>query len=836
MSRMPSLARRALAVVSAVAVAATLVTVLPGAASATPVDPHFSCDSGGFFRISSAKLSQASDPNGTWSEVIANTTVLNAIGYNSRDQYIYGMKNTNKVFKITKLGTFEVGAITDLPSVTYVAGDIDQGTGLYYVSSNNDNLYAIDLTAKTASAVSFSTSSFQVGNDIVIVDGWVWTVKGSKVYGLKLADGTTKSYNFDPDLMGGGSIGGAMWYEDGSNTMVMEITGVNKVINFSGLGGASINAVAGDFSATGSAPIDGASCRKVLSVNPDPQTVTYGDSAPTYTYSISGWLGSDNPGNAAGFVAPQCTSTYTSTTPVSASPVTITCSGGSATNYKVDMSATADLTINKATLTVTPDNKGVNYGDPAPSYTKSVTGFKNSQTAGTASGYSAPDCSSAYTSTTGVSSSPVSITCSGGAADNYDFTYNTASLTISKAALIVTPDAKSRTYGDGAPTYTFVVTGWNGSDDENTAAGYSAPQCTSAYTSTTDVSASPVTISCSGGSSDNYTFNTAATAGLTISKKTLTVTPDAKTRTYGQAAPSYTFGLTGFVNSQNSGSAAGYSAPICSSSYTSTTSTKASPLTISCSGGSADNYTFNTAATSLLTINYPTDSLDCATRTNYRLANGTLSGGTSFSSSWTTLIRYRNLSNGIALRPADNRIYGFDATPSSNVLYRAGTLGVTNLGSVTGLPQAKYMGADFDEVSGLMYVYAPARGANGLYAINLDTFTATKVTIGTTVTLGQDLAVVDGYIWSYNKGSIIRVRISDGQVTQKSSGLAKADIVGALWYDENSQTIYGEKTSNGALIKTVISNPAQPVTTNVGFTNSSASAIDGAFCKGNLPG
>ena len=126
-------------------------------------------------------------------------------------------------------------------------------------------------------------------------------------------------------------------------------------------------------------------------------------------------------------------------------------------------------------------------------------------------------------------------------------------------------------------------------------------QCTSDYTATTPVSASPRTISCSGGSANNYTFNTTATAQLTIGKASLVVTPDAKSRTYGQAAPTYTFGVTGFQNSETAATAAGYVAPTCTSDYTATTPVSASPRTISRSGGSANNYTFNTTATAQLT-------------------------------------------------------------------------------------------------------------------------------------------------------------------------------------------------------------------------------------------
>ena len=107
-------------------------------------------------------------------------------------------------------------------------------------------------------------------------------------------------------------------------------------------------------------------------------------------------------------------------------------------------------------------------------------------------------------------------------------------LTISKATLVVTPDAKTRTYGQAAPAYTFSVTGFQNSETAGTAAGYVAPTCTSDYTPTTPVSASPRTITCSGGSANNYMFNTTATAQLSVGARTLTITADDQTKTYGE--------------------------------------------------------------------------------------------------------------------------------------------------------------------------------------------------------------------------------------------------------------------------------------------------------------
>ncbi|MUH50869.1 MAG: hypothetical protein F2789_06635, partial [Actinobacteria bacterium] len=328
--------------------------------------------------------------------------------------------------------------------------------------------------------------------------------------------------------------------------------------------------------------------KAVLVVTPDAKSVVYGGAAPTYTFSVTGFVPGQTAGTAAGYSAPKCTSSYTTSTAVG-SPVNITCSGGSATNYSFTTSATAALTVTQAALVVTPDAKSVAYGAVVGAYTFKLSGLKNNEPVPGA-GYVAPVCSSSY-STTSPAGTPLTISCSGGSSTNYTFgTSPTAVLTVTKAVLTVTPDAKSVSYGGSVPSYTSVVSGFRPGDSAATAAGYVAPVCVSPYTSFTSVGY--VTITCSGGSATNYTFSF-QTAKVTVNKAVLVVTPDAKSVVYGGAAPTYTFGVAGFVPGQTAGTAGGYVAPKCTSSYT--TSTAAGALVnITCSGGSATNYSFTT--------------------------------------------------------------------------------------------------------------------------------------------------------------------------------------------------------------------------------------------------
>jgi len=128
----------------------------------------------------------------------------------------------------------------------------------------------------------------------------------------------------------------------------------------------------------------------------------------------------------------------------------------------------------------------------------------------------------------------------------------------------------------------------------------------------------PITATYSG---NTYYASSTSTdvVSLTVTKAPLTVTPDSKSVTVGASVPTYSFTYQGFVNSENASSSSfttGLTAPVCTNTdYSSATSAAASPLVISCSGGTATNYSFNTSVTASLTISKATTSLSLALAT-----------------------------------------------------------------------------------------------------------------------------------------------------------------------------------------------------------------------------
>ncbi|MGJ1344625.1 beta strand repeat-containing protein, partial [Sphingobacterium spiritivorum] len=131
------------------------------------------------------------------------------------------------------------------------------------------------------------------------------------------------------------------------------------------------------------------------------------------------------------------------------------------------------------------------------------------------------------------------ITPGGYTSANYAITYQDGSLTISKANLTVTADAKTKVYGTADPALTYKVTGMVNNDAATVVTGTlkrAAGENVGTYAiSNNDLAAS------------NYTI-TYVGANLTISKANLTVTADAKTKVYGTADPALTYKVTGLVN------------------------------------------------------------------------------------------------------------------------------------------------------------------------------------------------------------------------------------------------------------------------------------------------
>jgi len=310
-----------------------------------------------------------------------------------------------------------------------------------------------------------------------------------------------------------------------------------------------------------------------LTITADNQSSTYGQALPALTATYSGFVNGDNAASLA--TAPTITTTGTASSAVGTYP--ITASGAVANNYTITYVA-GTLTIGKAALTITADNQSSTYGQALPALMATYSGFVNGDNA--ASLATAPTIT-----TTGTASSPVGtypITASGAVDNNYAITYVAGTLTIGQAALTITADNQSSTYGGAIPTLTATYSGFVNGDN-------AASLTTAATVTTTATSASPVgayPITASGAVDNNYAITYVA-GTLTIGQAALTITADNQSSTYGGAIPTLTASYSGFVNGDNAAS-------LTTAPTITTTGTSASPVgtyPVTASGAVDNNYT-----------------------------------------------------------------------------------------------------------------------------------------------------------------------------------------------------------------------------------------------------
>ncbi|HSS62584.1 MAG TPA: MBG domain-containing protein [Candidatus Limnocylindrales bacterium] len=193
-----------------------------------------------------------------------------------------------------------------------------------------------------------------------------------------------------------------------------------------------------------------------LSVTADPQSKVYGDPNPAFIVSYSGFVNGDTPASLGGALS--FTTAATTSSPVGSYAINPT--GLTSSNYAISFVPGA-LTVNPAQLTVKADDKTRSYGAPNPTFTATITGFKNGETLATSGVTGTPSCDSAATAASPVSGSPYAITCNAGslAATNYTFTFQSGQLAVLKAdQSIAFAPIPSPSPGGGAVTLTATAT------------------------------------------------------------------------------------------------------------------------------------------------------------------------------------------------------------------------------------------------------------------------------------------------------------------------------------------------------------------------------------------
>jgi hypothetical protein len=88
--------------------------------------------------------------------------------------------------------------------------------------------------------------------------------------------------------------------------------------------------------------------------------------------------------------------------------------------------------INKATLTVTAENKGHQYSDPNPALTHVITGFVNGEVEGEGVLTGEPDCTTTATQFSSAAIYPITCTIGSLEANNYGFSFVAGTMTVTR--------------------------------------------------------------------------------------------------------------------------------------------------------------------------------------------------------------------------------------------------------------------------------------------------------------------------------------------------------------------------------------------------------------------
>ncbi|HNH59109.1 MAG TPA: MBG domain-containing protein [Cyclobacteriaceae bacterium] len=372
-----------------------------------------------------------------------------------------------------------------------------------------------------------------------------------------------------------------------SNSSVATVSG--NTVTITGAGSTTITASqAGnvDFFAAPSVPQTLTVTKAILTATANGNYRTYGAANPTLTISYSGFVN----GETASVIDTSPTANTPATITSNVGNYPITPSGGTDNNYTFTY-VNGTLTVNKAVLQVTADNKSRAYGATNPSFTISYSGFVNGETAAVID--TPPTASTTAGLTSNAGTYPISP--SGGTDNNYSFNYVNGTLTVNKATIQATANA-SRPYNTTNPAFTIVYTGLlNG---ETGSVIDTPPTATTSATISSPVGSYSITLS--GGTDNNYT--------ITLVNGTLTITKANQTVTFSPIPTKCGTGTVSLVASSSSGLAVTFSSSntaIATISGSTANALQTGTVTITATQAGNGNYNAASATQSLVIASLP---------------------------------------------------------------------------------------------------------------------------------------------------------------------------------------------------------------------------------------
>lgn len=263
----------------------------------------------------------------------------------------------------------------------------------------------------------------------------------------------------------------------------------------------------------------------------------YGDGNPQFSSEYSGFVNNED----ASVVTSNGSYTTTATEKSDVGTYAIKQSGATAQNYVFEYED-GTLTVNKAPLTMTANDKTMTYGGNVPTLDVSYEGLKNNETQPVWN--NEPSLSTTATPISTVGTYPISI--SNADAKNYQLTVNNGTLTINKAELTVIADNKSRIYGEANPDFTLTYNGLK--NNETVPEWEKQPTIETTSNVTSPVGTYPIMVKDAVAVNYNITANDGT---LTVNKAALQITPNDVSRKYGEDNPAFGLTYVGLKNNEN---------------------------------------------------------------------------------------------------------------------------------------------------------------------------------------------------------------------------------------------------------------------------------------------
>ena len=334
---------------------------------------------------------------------------------------VYGGSQPALSYTITGfLGTDSVESLASLPTLSTVAAT--SGVGTYAITSADltDPNYAFTYVPGTLT-ITPASLSLTVDNQSMVYGGALpaltYIVDG-------LVNGDTASNLATPPTV--------------STLAASSNVGTYAIIPTAADPNYTITLVAGALSIT-PAP---------LTILVDQQTITYGDTLPTFTVSYTGFVNGDTASHLT-----QQPSVIRDSSNRGAGEYALTAGGASDSNYSISYAAGV-LTINRAALVITAQDQTALYGQPLPTFTASYSGFMNGESA------SSLTQQPSFSTTSDGSVGTASISATGAESPNYSFSYLAGTLTITPdtAGITLTSSNAGPLAGESV-TITALITG-----------------------------------------------------------------------------------------------------------------------------------------------------------------------------------------------------------------------------------------------------------------------------------------------------------------------------------------------------------------------------------------